>query len=129
MTFKDTPRTARPRVGRMASIGFGMLAGASMMAMGQGTALAADGATVVRGYPCRVGGETTTNSFAGLTPSGNAQSSCHAAPEEPGPASGGGAVVLHDVRCNTFVGPQMQSVFVFTPSGAANAVCLAKPGT
>lgn len=131
MAFGNSTQPRRPTrrlLVPMASIGLGALMGIACTVMGPGAALAADGAFVYRGEVCSLGGGTTTNSFLNLTPSGNAQSSCHAGPDQPGPAAGEGATVFHDARCFTAAGVERQSVFVYTPSGGANAVCLANPG-
>lgn len=131
MTFETriAPRRARLLRTPIAMLGLGVLLAGALTAMAQGVALADGGAFVARGYTCPIGGQTTTNSFANLTPSGNAQSSCHATPDQTGPATGGGAAVFHDAPCFTAAGVESQSIFVFTPSGAANAVCLANPGS
>ena len=128
MTLENHATRGRKRRHRVSLAVIGLLPTAALMVMGQGAALADGGARVYKGYACSVDGQTTTNSFANLTPSGNAQSSCHAGPDQTGPASGGGAVVFHDAACYTAAGVENQSIFVFTPSGGANAVCLANPG-
>jgi hypothetical protein len=83
----------------------------------------ADGAVVLRGYDCNIGGSAAAVSIAVLTPSGHAQSFCHAGPDTTPAGGGGGADVFIDVNCFTLLGLGNESTFVFTPSGGANAFC------
>src|SRR5579885_3130183 len=130
MTFENPAGSRRARLLRvpLATIGLGVLLAGGPMALAQSAAFADGGAVVSKGYACPLTVGVTDKSFANVTPSGNAQSSCHAGPDHLGPASGQGAMVFHDDSCFTGAGVQTQSTFVLTPSGGENGVCLANPG-
>jgi hypothetical protein len=112
----------KQRITLLVSVALCMVA---MMALA-GPALASDGGATVEKYgPCGTGVDDPALGEKCLlvrTPSGNENLQVHAHPQQPGPATGGGAT--HEgTSCIT---PQPGKA-VTTPSGNANVHCTGQP--
>ena len=109
------------RIISLVSVAFCMVA---MMALA-GPTLASDGGATVEKYgPCGTGVDNPDSGecLLVMTPSGTENLQVHAHPQQPGPATGGGAT--HEVTvCIT---PQPGKA-VITPSGNANVHCTGQP--
>jgi hypothetical protein len=87
--------------------------------LGIGT-LQGGGAVVLKDFVCGLGpAGPTTNSHAVVTPSGNANLSCHGSTAVGPPET----LVLKGVPCGTPGGVTTDSHFVWTKSGQANLTC------